>query len=117
MIRSTCKWVQHRDASFRAPSPKFELIHGEIGGGYGYPTPAAIEGMEMHALLTGKRGEVTYTGKALAGLRAMAHDPRWSNKTILLWNTLSTPRPVPSPDARARVPADLRWMFERPAVA
>jgi D-cysteine desulfhydrase len=117
VIRSTRRWVRAREPSFSVPSPRFELHHGEIGGGYGHPTPAAIEGAEMLAKLTGKRGEVTYTGKALAGLRTIAREPRWKDKTILLWNTLSTARPLPSPDARARVPRDLQWMFERTPIA
>lgn len=117
VIRATRSWVRDRDPSFEASSPRFELHHGEIGGGYGYATPSAIEGAAMLEKLTGKRGEVTYTGKALAGLRTIAREPRWANKTILLWNTLSTARPTPAADTRARVPRDLQWMFETPTTA
>jgi hypothetical protein len=67
--------------------------------------------------LTGVTGEVTYSGKALAALRAMAADEAYRDKTILLWNTLSTPRPAPSAGARERVPASLAWVFEEPTVA
>ena len=41
----------------------------------------------------------------------------FEKKTILLWNTLSTPRPRPPREARDRVPASLSWVLERDAVA
>jgi D-cysteine desulfhydrase len=96
---------------------RYSLYARALGRGYGYPTPAAVEGAAMVRLLTGGQGEVTYSGKALAALRIIASLPAYRDKTILLWNTLSTPRPKPSLDARARVPASLQWVFNRPPVA
>jgi D-cysteine desulfhydrase len=58
---------------------------------------------------------VTYSGKALAGLRALIAEPRYRGKVFLLWNTLSTPRP--SVDAGTAVPASLGWMLEKTPVA
>lgn len=67
--------------------------------------------------LTGRPGEVTYSAKALVGLRAVTQEPRWRGKTLLLWNTLSTPRPSIAADARERIPRRLRWVLDAPEVA
>lgn len=96
---------------------RFSLHHAQIGAGYGHPTPGAIEAIEEVRALTGAPGEVTYSGKALAGLRAIASEPRWRGKSVLLWNTLSSARPTPGPDARERVPSSLRWVLDAPEVA
>ena len=117
VIASTERFIAAREPSFRARPVRYSLFHDAIGPGYGHPTPAAIEGASQVRALTGATGEITYSGKALAALKVIARDPRWAKKTILLWNTLSTPRPTPSPDARARVPAELEWIFERALVA
>jgi D-cysteine desulfhydrase len=117
ILRATTRFVRARAPAFgraldaRARPPRFALFHGAIGRGYGYPTPDAIEGTRQLARLTGATGEVTYSGKALAGLRAIAGDKRYAGKTILLWNTLSTPRPAVAPDAERSVPPALAWMF------
>jgi hypothetical protein len=42
-----------------------------LGRGYGYPTSAAIEGTAIVKTLTGALGEITYSGKGLAVLRAI----------------------------------------------
>lgn len=95
-------WRPQRD------NVKYTLYGAALGKGYGYPTEAAIEGAEQLRRLTGVVGEVTYSGKALAAVRAIARArPRAS---ILLWNTLSSVRP-PAPEDAA-IPAALRWMFE-----
>jgi len=96
---------------------RYSLHGGALGRGYGYPTSEAVEGAAMVERLTGARGEVTYSGKALAALRVIARSPRYAGKTILLWNTLSTPRPRPSAGAADRVPPSLRWVLERPLLA
>jgi D-cysteine desulfhydrase len=96
---------------------RYRLHHGAVGRGYGHPTAGAIEGMERLRELTGVPGEVTYTGKALDGLRAIVREPRWRGKNVLLWNTLSTPRPPISATAREKVPPELRWVLDAPEVA
>jgi D-cysteine desulfhydrase len=96
---------------------RYSLYGGALGAGYGYPTADAVEGATMIKRLTGASGEVTYSGKALAALRVIASLPAYQDKTILLWNTLSTPRPKPSLAARAQVPPSLEWVFSRPSVA
>lgn len=99
-MRSRAQWSLYGDA---------------LGKGYGYATPEAIEGAAQVERLIGASGEVTYSGKALAGLRAIARDPRYRDKTILLWNTLSTPRPT-IPESTT-LPSSLRWMLDEHLVA
>jgi len=109
-VREPVRWRRSRPA-------RWSLYHGAIGAGYGYPTPEAIEAIDRVNALTGQPGEVTYSAKALVGLRAIAQEPRWRGKTLLVWNTLSTPRPPVAADAPERVPQRLRWVLEAPEVA
>lgn len=118
--RRTEAFLARRSATFRARRRgplRWSLFHGAIGPGYGEPTPASIEGARQVERLIGASGEVTYSGKALVGLRAIARDPAYRGKTILLWNTLSRVRPTPSAGARERVPKSLRWVLDAEAVA
>jgi D-cysteine desulfhydrase len=122
LVRSTDRFL-----AARAPGPngwkkmgdrvRYSLYGRAIGRGYGHPTPEAKEGAAIVEALTGASGEVTYSGKALAALRALGSLPAYKRKTILLWNTLSTPRPKPAASARAMVPKSLDWVFTKPAVA
>ncbi len=94
---------------------RYSLYGDALGKGYGEPTPEALEGAAQNLVLTGASGEITYSGKALAGLRALVKEPRLQGKTFLLWNTLSHARPeVP---ADVPIPSSLAWMFEGDVVA
>jgi D-cysteine desulfhydrase len=119
IVQSTDRYLAARDPRWKRLSERvrYALYGGALGKGYGYPTPDAIEGAERVADLTGAKGEVTYSGKALAALRTLGGSPAYAKKTILLWNTLSTRRPTPSANARARVPRSLDWVVDRPAIA
>jgi D-cysteine desulfhydrase len=119
VVRDTDRFLAARDARWKPVRglARHRLHGGALGRGYGFPTPEALEGAAMVERLTGARGEVTYSGKALAALRAIASSPAYAKKTILLWNTLSTPRPTPQPATRDRVPPSLAWVLERAAVA
>jgi D-cysteine desulfhydrase len=114
IARSTASFLEKRDARFSRAlrrTARFSLFHGAIGKGYGYPTAEAIDGTRQMERLTGQPGEVTYTGKALAGLRALGREPRWAGKTLLFWNTLSTARPEIPPGTEERLPASLRSFY------
>jgi len=118
IIRYTDRFLAERDPRWTPVADKvnYSLYTRVLGRGYGYPTPAAIEGTAIVKTLTGALGEITYSGKGLAGLRAIAQMPKYVGKTILFWNTLSTPRPTAPMDARARVPRSAEWMFQREPV-
>lgn len=75
-----------------------EMDHLSAGRGYGHPTPDAIAACSVVEQLLGVPGEITYSGKALVGLRRVC--AAYPGKTILLWNTLSSvwPEPTMLPD-------------------
>jgi len=62
----------------------YSIYKKALGRGYGYPTPEAIEGLNKVKDLQGVPGEITYTGKGLAGLRALTAMPKYRGKKILL---------------------------------
>lgn len=67
---------------------RIRMEHRFIGGGYGFTTPEAERGAARYAELFGARGEITYSGKAIAALdRLVADEPR---ANVLFWTTLST---------------------------
>ncbi|APR76163.1 pyridoxal phosphate-dependent deaminase, putative [Minicystis rosea] len=124
--RLTVKWIIRGTDRFLARDPRwrsmrdrvrFSIFGAELGRGYGYPTDAAREAAERWADITGVRGEVTYSGKALAAVRALCRDSRRRDQTILLWNTLSTNRPTPGAEVRARLPRSLDRVLDTPSLA
>jgi D-cysteine desulfhydrase len=119
VIRNTDRSLASRDPRWKPVRHRvrYRLYGGALGPGYGHPTPEAREGAAQVEVLTGASGEVTYSGKALAGLRTLVAEPRYRDKTFLLWNTLSTPRPPLARDVDERIPPSLAWMFERAPVA
>jgi D-cysteine desulfhydrase len=119
ILRGTDRFLARLDPRWkpRRAEVRYRLYGGELGPGYGHPTPASKEAALRWRDLTGVTGEVTYSGKALAAVRAIAADEAYRDKTILLWNTLSTPRPTPGAGARERVPKSLEWVFQEPTVA
>jgi len=68
--------------------PKLRMDHRFIGQGYGFSTPEAEAGARVYRDAFGVAGEVTYSGKALAALAAIAREH--PQETILYWNTLSS---------------------------
>ena len=113
----TARWIAARAPEFGRALGKrrgrYRLYGGALGPGYGYPTRESVEAMQWYERLTGKTGEVTYSAKALVGLRAVARDPAYAKNTILLWQTLSDVRPVVPEGTKERVPSDLRWVFDQ----
>lgn len=88
----------------RLKRARVEMEHGFIGPGYGFSTPEAEQGAKEIESVIGARGEVTYSGKAYAGLKKqLATHP---NENVLFLATLSsrgrTPdRVAPPPGADA----------------
>ena len=65
-----------------------EIAHRSVGRGAGFPTPEAEAGALTYGRWFGAPGEITYSGKAIAGLLRLAEEH--PTETILSWNTLST---------------------------
>lgn len=114
VIRRTDRFLAQADPRWGRVSGRanYTLFGDALGKGYGYPTEAAIEGAARVEDLTGAPGEVTYSGKALAALRTIAGREENARKTILLWNTLSTPRPAELAPLDA-LPPKVRAAYER----
>ena len=70
------------------PAPRYEIHQDAVGKGYGYPTEDAIAAVSLIERLTGAPGEITYSAKGIAGLRAVAR--AYPRSTILYWHTLSS---------------------------
>jgi 1-aminocyclopropane-1-carboxylate deaminase/D-cysteine desulfhydrase-like pyridoxal-dependent ACC family enzyme len=59
-----------------------------VGGGYGVPTPASTEALELVARREGILLDPTYTAKAMAGLIARVRGGEFTpNQTVLFWHT------------------------------
>jgi D-cysteine desulfhydrase/L-cysteate sulfo-lyase len=84
----------HRDLAVlvgRAPDA-FEDISIEVddtfvGGGYGVPTPASTEALEISARQEALFLDPTYTAKAMAGLIAKARAGDFTGRRVLFWHT------------------------------
>ena len=111
LIAMTLRFLEKRAPSFsrkRIARPKFALHHGAIGGGYGFPTDDAIEAIPIVEKLLGVPGEVTYSGKGLAGLRAIGREN--PDAKIVYWATLSSVKPALPADLA--LPAGFERAFE-----
>ena len=64
----------------------FELARGELGAGYGAPTPAA-EAARQAAARVGLALETTYTAKCLAEILRRAREGALPEGPLLFWNT------------------------------
>ena len=94
--------------------PDLTLVTGDVTQS---GQPEEFEAAARWKDLTGVSGEVTYSGKALAAVRALGRSAAYRDRTILLWNTLSTPRPAPGGGACGKVPASFDAVFTGETVA
>ncbi|HEY1447517.1 MAG TPA: pyridoxal-phosphate dependent enzyme, partial [Caulobacteraceae bacterium] len=63
-----------------------------VGPGYALPSPEMVEAVRMLARLEGVLLDPVYTGKAMAGLIALARQGRWSaNEKVLFLHTGGSP--------------------------
>jgi D-cysteine desulfhydrase family pyridoxal phosphate-dependent enzyme len=71
-----------------APEGALDLDHDRFGDGYGAVTDTALEAIERVAKLEGVVLDPVYTGKAMAGLIAAAHDGRFGDGDgVVFWHT------------------------------
>jgi len=72
----------------REPAREIEVDDSFVGEGYGIPTPASREALELAARTEALFVDPTYTAKALAGLIARVRDGRFErDQTVLFWHT------------------------------
>jgi 1-aminocyclopropane-1-carboxylate deaminase/D-cysteine desulfhydrase-like pyridoxal-dependent ACC family enzyme len=76
-----------RPASLGADRP-LEIDDGFVGDGYGVPTPASTDALELVARREGIVLDSVYTAKAMAGLIARVRAGEFhKNQTVLFWHT------------------------------
>jgi 1-aminocyclopropane-1-carboxylate deaminase/D-cysteine desulfhydrase-like pyridoxal-dependent ACC family enzyme len=68
-----------------------DLDGSQIGEGYGLPTVAASEAMELLARSEGVFVDPIYTAKALAALVAGVRSGRWDGRRVVFWHAGGTP--------------------------
>jgi len=67
---------------------RLEVDDAFVGTGYGIPTPASREALELAARTEALLLDPTYTAKAMAGLVAYVRDGRFRpDQTVLFWHT------------------------------
>lgn len=72
----------------RAAAPEADVDDGFVGAGYGIPTQASQEALELAARTEALFLDPTYTAKAMAGLIAHVRAGRFrSDQTVLFWHT------------------------------
>ncbi len=79
---------------------EIDLDGSQIGDGYGLPTIAATEAMEVLARSEGVFVDPIYTAKALAALVAGVRSGRWDGRRVVFWHAGGTPglfEPLDSP--------------------
>src|SRR4051794_4564514 len=67
------------------PKGAVAIDHGRFGAGYGEPTDAAREALDLAARLEGLLLDPVYTGKAMAGLIAARRDGRFDADTRVVF--------------------------------
>lgn len=113
MTRSLLRSADPRFPNVQLGASEPDIRHDHIGPGYARFT---AEGMDAVAWAAGEKGiklEGTYTGKAMAALRADASAFR--GKTVLFWNTYNS-RPLPKAALEADwrgLPGDFHSYFTR----
>ena len=75
-----------------AVAGSIEVDDSQVGGGYGVPTPASTEALEIMARREGILLDPVYTAKAMAGVIARLRSQAFtSTDTILFWHTGGQP--------------------------
>jgi D-cysteine desulfhydrase/L-cysteate sulfo-lyase len=93
--RSVMRLVEGIAALMGAPAPGDDLLSVRdefLGPGYGIPTAAMVEAVTLCARLEGLLLDPVYTGKAMAGLIALARSGEIAKgETVVFWHTGGTP--------------------------
>ncbi len=76
------------DARPLLAGPPVDVDDSFVGAGYGMPTPASTEAIDLAARTEALFLDHTYTAKAMAGLIARVRDGRFrKTQTVLFWHT------------------------------
>jgi len=73
-------------------SDRIDIDDRFVGEGYGVPTPASTEALQLLARTEGILLDPVYTAKAMAGVIAkIAEGELTANQTVLFWHTGGDP--------------------------
>ena len=87
----------------RGKQVALEINDSQVGSGYGQPTPAMIEAVELVARTEGILLDPVYTGKAMAGLVALVRSGAIGpDQTVVFWHTGGAPGLYASPEVFQR---------------
>jgi 1-aminocyclopropane-1-carboxylate deaminase/D-cysteine desulfhydrase-like pyridoxal-dependent ACC family enzyme len=85
------------------PMPAPDIDDSQVGPGYGQPTPAMVEAVELVARTEGILLDPVYTGKAMAGLLALVKSQAIApGETVIFWHTGGAPGLFAYPEVFAR---------------
>lgn len=71
---------------------RVRVLDGYVGSGYGLPTPAMVEAVQLVARLEGLLIDPVYTGKAMAGLIDLIRSGQIQRaRAVVFWHTGGTP--------------------------
>lgn len=91
LLRGAATMLGAHPSSIGADAP-IAVDDTQVGGGYGVPTPASIEALELVARTEGIVLDPVYTAKAMAGLIARVREGVWQrDDTVLFWHTGGVP--------------------------
>lgn len=91
LIAGAADLIGARPSTAGAGAP-IDVDDSFVGDGYGVPTPASTEALELTARTEGIVLDPVYTAKAMAGLIARARAGAWrAEDTVLFWHTGGVP--------------------------
>jgi 1-aminocyclopropane-1-carboxylate deaminase/D-cysteine desulfhydrase-like pyridoxal-dependent ACC family enzyme len=82
-------WIDEVIARLADAQPEYDVTDDEIAPGYGLPSPAALDAILLAARTEGLVLDPAYTGKAMAGLVAVA--PKIRGETVVFLHSGGTP--------------------------
>ncbi len=87
LLEAMARQLGAKPSSLGAAAP-LEVDDGWVGEGYGVPTPASIEALELVARTEGILLDPVYTAKAMASLLARIRGGAFApDQTVLFWHT------------------------------
>jgi D-cysteine desulfhydrase len=116
--RATLRLLRRADSSIPNGTLRagdFPLLRDQLGAGYGSPTAEGQDAVAAAAAL-GIRLDGTYTGKALAAIRARGADGRRREGPVLFWDTyngVDVAATAPCPVTESDLPAGIRRAVNR----
>jgi D-cysteine desulfhydrase len=116
--RATLRLLRRADSSVPAVKIRagdFPLARDQLGPGYGAPTPAACDAVAAAASV-GLSLDTTYSGKALAAIRALGGRGELGRGPVLFWDTynaVDVAAAAPRAASEADLPAGVRRALAR----